>query len=192
MTNQTKLSLPRHGLESSNPEIHELLEAANNKLGFIPNMYRNMANLPALLQTYLSGYDNFREASELSPAEQEVVLLTISYEHSCHYCVAAHSMLADKVSNLPHEIITAIRDGKAIAEPKFFALNRFTSIMLNSRGWVEQSDTDKFLAAGFTQQHVLAITLAISVKVISNYSNHLFDTPLDEVFKAYQWHGKSK
>ncbi len=32
----------------------------------------------------------------------------------------------------------------------------------------------------------MAIILAISVKILSNYSNHLFDSDIDEVFAAYK------
>jgi hypothetical protein len=31
--------------------------------------------------------------------------------------------------------------------------------------------------------------LAISVKILSNYSNHLFNSELDSVFDDYAWEG---
>jgi AhpD family alkylhydroperoxidase len=62
-------------------------------------MYAVMANSPGLLETYATGYAAFREASGFTPAEQEVVLLTVSHENGCEYCVAAHSFLADQVSS---------------------------------------------------------------------------------------------
>lgn len=191
MSVQPKISLPSHGLESNDPEIRKILEGANNKLGFVPNMYSNMVNLPPMLETYLFGYDKFRSESGFSPVEQEVVFLTISYENSCHYCVAAHSMLADNVSKVPSEVTDAIREGRAISDPKLAALSLFTAAMVTCRGWVEKNVIENFLAAGFEEKHILAILLAISVKTISNYSNHLFDTPVDEVFKSREWHGKA-
>ena len=191
MTVQSKLSLPSHDLESKDPAIRRVLEGASKKLGFIPNMYANMVNLPPLLETYLYGYDKFRTKSGFNSVEREVVLLTISYENSCHYCVAAHSMLADNVSKVPGDVTDAIRERRAIPDPKLAALSLFTAAMVTRRGWVEQHDTDHFLAAGFEEKHILAILLAISVKTISNYSNHLFDTPVDDIFKSREWHGKA-
>jgi alkylhydroperoxidase family enzyme len=54
---------------------------------------------------------------------------------------------------------------------------------------VERSEIADFLAAGYTEEHVLSILLAASVKTISNYANHLFATPVDEVFKSREWRG---
>lgn len=47
-------------------------------------MYANMVNSRGLLERYLFGYDRFRKESGFSPAEQEVVFLTISRENGCH------------------------------------------------------------------------------------------------------------
>jgi len=34
---------------------------------------------------------------------------------------------------------------------------------------------------------VLEIVLAIAVKTLSNYSNHLFHTPVDDTFASFHW-----
>ena len=44
-----------------------------------------------------------------------------------------------------------------------------------------------FLAAGYSERHALELVLAIAVKTISNYSNHLFHTQIDPVFASYGW-----
>jgi len=189
MSQNRILELPQQQVNNANPKIHELLESAQQKLGFIPNMYANMANAPHLLDTYLFGYDQFRNESGLTPAEQEVVLLTISRHNRCQYCVAAHSMLADNVSKVPPEVTLAIRDDTEIHDDKLRALNLFTHTLLEKHGWLDQSDLDAFLQAGYQQLHVLDILLAISVKTISNYAIHLFATPVDDVFKSHEWQG---
>jgi alkylhydroperoxidase family enzyme len=48
-------------------------------------------------------------------------------------------------------------------------------------------DLQAFLAAGFSERQVLEIILAIAVKTISNYSNHVFHTEVDPVFAACRW-----
>ena len=60
-----------------------LLVNAQKKLGFVPNMYGAMVNSPGLLETYQLGYERFRTESGCTPAEQEVVFLTISFENGC-------------------------------------------------------------------------------------------------------------
>ncbi|MDX7018888.1 carboxymuconolactone decarboxylase family protein, partial [Klebsiella aerogenes] len=78
--------------------------------------------------------DWFRKESGFTPAEQEVVLLVISRINDCHYCVAAHSMIAEKVSKVPPQALQAIREGTAIDDPKLRALADFVKEMVESRG----------------------------------------------------------
>lgn len=187
MSTPFKTTLPPKGLDSSDPKAVALLSAAKQNMGMIPNMYANMANLPAMLESYSTGYKLFRQESGFTPAEQEVVLLTVSVENGCNYCVGAHSFLADKQSGVPTEVTDAIRDGGEVKDTKLGALHRFTSAMVTKRGWPSQDDVDEFLASGYTEKHILSIILAISVKIISNYSNHIFQTELDAPFRSRAW-----
>lgn len=163
----------------------ELLDGARAKLGFVPNMYRGMAVNPGLLATYLHGYALFRESGNFTPPEQEVVFLTISEANGCDYCTAAHSMLAVKVSKLSEAHTQALRDGKPLSDTKLEALRRFTLHMWETRGLPTKSEAEAFKAAGYSDVHVLEIILAISVKTISNYANHVNHTDLDAAFAPF-------
>ncbi|MEW6996129.1 carboxymuconolactone decarboxylase family protein [Colwelliaceae bacterium BS250] len=173
-------------LSSSSEAQASILNKAQKQVGFIPNMYSNMVNLPAFLESYLHGYDLFRQQSDLSPAEQEVVFLAISKANDCHYCMAAHSTLAANYSDLAAEVLTAIRNGEVINDSKLAALYAVAVEINDSRGRPAEHIVKAFLQQGYTETHLLAIILAISVKVLSNYSNHLFDTKVDQVFSAYK------
>jgi uncharacterized peroxidase-related enzyme len=173
-------------LASADEVQRTILEAAQKQVGFIPNMYANMVNLPAVLDTYLHGYGLFRGQSEFSPAEQEVVFLAISRVNGCSYCTGAHSMIADKVSGVPAPVLRSIREGSEIQDEKLSALFKFAMEVTESRGRPSVDGTTRFLAAGYTEKHIMSIVLAIAVKTLSNYSNHLFDTQLDARFAAYK------
>lgn len=187
MSSQHILSLAPRTLHNAEPRARAGLENAQKSLGFIPNMYAYMANSPILLDSYLHAYALFRQESEFTPVEQEVIFLTISRENGCHYCVAAHSFVGDAMSGVPIEVTNAIRDGHAIPDAKLQALSEFTRTMLNTRGHPCQGSVAAFQAAGYSELHLLNIIQAISVKILSNYANHLFSTPLDEVFQARKW-----
>jgi uncharacterized peroxidase-related enzyme len=187
MSSTRALTLPAHTLSSDSAPIRAVLEKAKEQVGFLPNMYANMVNSPGLLETYLFGYNRFRKESGFSPAEQEVVFLTISRENGCHYCVAAHSMLAEKMSGVPKDVIEAIRDGTPIQDAKLAALSDFTRTLLEQRGWVERKDIGRFVAAGFAEPQVLEIVLAVAVKTLSNWSNHMFETQVDDMFAGWVW-----
>ena len=164
----------------------EILSLALKQVGFIPNMYANMANAPAVLSTYLHGYGLFRSESGLGPVEQEVVFLGVSQANGCTYCTAAHSMIADKFSGVPAPVLSAIRQGHPIPDAKLAALYALTQEMVRTNGRPGQEKLSAFLAAGFTEQNILYIVLAIAVKVLSNYSNHAFGTEVDTRFAAYK------
>ena len=174
-------------IETAPDEAKMILEKALEQVGFIPNMYSNMANLPGLLDTYLAGYGAFREKSEFTPAQQEVVFLTISRDNECHYCVAAHSMIADTMSDVPSDVTDAIRTNNAIDDPSLAALHDFTHHLLLTQGRPSNDAVTKFLNADYNEKQILAIILAISVKILSNYTNHIFDTDVDAMFQSRVW-----
>lgn len=182
-----RISLQPVTAANSDERTKDLLLAAKKQAGMIPNMYANMANFPALLETYGTGYNLFRNEGGFTPAEQEVIFLTISKDNGCDYCMAAHSVVADMMSKVPVAVTDAIRNDAEIPDARLKALAVFTSIMVNKRGRPGDEDVREFLMADYTEKHILAIILAISVKTISNYSNHIFHTPVDTVFKAREW-----
>ncbi len=163
------------------------LDGSNKKFGFVPNLYRALANQPGLLDIYLRGYDSFRATSKFTPVEQEVVFLVIARENACTYCVAAHSVVADNVSKVPIEVTDAIRARAPIPDTRLAALAAFTEKMVISRGRPSADDVAALRAAGFEERHILDVILAISVKVISNYVNHVFHTPTDPAFAVRDW-----
>lgn len=163
----------------------DLLDGARAKLGFVPNMYRGMAINPGLLSTYLHGYAHFREQANFTAPEQEVVFLTISLANGCDYCTAAHSMLAVKVSKLSEAHTQALRDGKPLDDAKLEALRRFTHHMWETRGLPSTAEAEAFKAAGYSDVHILEIILAMAVKTISNYANHVNHSEVDDAFAAF-------
>jgi uncharacterized peroxidase-related enzyme len=153
----------------------------------VPNMYTFMANAPGLLETYMDGYTRFREESGFSPAEQEVVFLAISRENECAYCLAAHSLVADVFSQVPRAVTDAIRDNAPVPDARLAVLAGFARHLVSARGRPGESEARAFLAAGYSEQQILYLILAIAVKTISNYTNHVCDTPVDAAFKVREW-----
>lgn len=172
--------------ESGDADQKAVLAVALKQVGFIPNMYANMVNLAPVLSTYLHGYAEFRNKGGFSPVEQEVVFLALSLTNGCNYCGAAHSMLADKMSGVPADVLAAIREGKTIPDAKLQTLYDFTVELVEQKGKVSPGTGEKFKAAGFSDKHVMGVILAASVKTLSNFSNHFFETKLDEMFAPYK------
>ena len=91
-----------HTIETAPERARAGLRAAQQKLGFIPNMMAVLAESPGALAT-----------SSLSTAEQHFLALAISVDNGCTYCVSAYSMMATK-SGTPQQAVDAVRDGQPI------------------------------------------------------------------------------
>lgn len=164
----------------------DVLDLALKQVGFIPNMYANMANAPAMLNTYLYGYDLFRKESSFTTAEQEVIFLSISQHNGCNYCTAAHSMLADKMSGVPEDVLKALRNHQPIPDKRLAALASMAVEMVAKHGQPSPAIVKTFIEAGYQERDLLYIVLAAAVKTLSNYSNQAFGTQVDEKFAAYK------
>lgn len=191
MSAEFKTTLPLLTADTAQGDAADGLRAAEKAMGFAPNMYKAMANAPAVFAGYNAGYARFRSESGFTSVEQEVVFLVVSRGNGCEYCVSAHSFVADAMSKVPTEVTDAIRDGRPIADATLQALATFTQAMFDSRGKPTQAQAQAFLDAGYTEQHILYLILAIAVKTFSNYTNHIFHTPLDEAFAARKWSAKA-
>jgi uncharacterized peroxidase-related enzyme len=174
-----------HTKDTASSESAELLSNAERAFGFVPNLLGVMAESPAILKAYLTIGQIFDESS-FSPTERQVVILAASRFNECRYCIAAHSVIAG-LQKVPAEVIEAIRNDQSIADSKLEALRSFTTITVEKRGWVSDADIAVFLSAGYSKAQLLEVILGIGFKTLSNYVNHIADTPLDNAFAAQAW-----
>ena len=176
---------------SVSPISQEIFDHTQKQLGFVPNMYVTMGSNPALLDAYTHAYNTFRANAGFTPSEQEVVFLSVAYQNNCEYCMAAHSFVGDKMSNVPTEVTDAIRENKIVPDLKLAALSKLTRSLTENRGMVSQEEIDEFLAVGYTENHVLGIIVGIGVKTLSNYSNHITHPVVDDAFAGRTWKKRS-
>jgi len=174
-----------HTKDTAPPEAATLLEQAEANLGALPNLERVMAECPPLLAGYVDLWELFDE-TPLPPIERQVVYLTANYENNCTYCVPWHTYLAEQ-ANCPPEVIHALRNNTVIEDKKLEALHAFTRILIEQRGQATDEQTQAFFAAGYTKMHALAVVLGLSVKLMSNYTNSIAGTPLDEAMQSRAW-----
>lgn len=175
-----------HTIETAPVEAQKLLEGSQQKYGFVPNLHGGLAESPAALQAYLDLTRLFGTTS-LTLAEQQIVLIAASVENHCTYCVAAHSMIARQMVKVDQAIVDALREGQPLPDRKLEALAAFTRSVVKQRGLVSGKPLDDFIAAGYNRAQVLDVILGVAMKTLSNYTNHLIDTPLDKQFQSETW-----
>jgi alkylhydroperoxidase family enzyme len=100
--------------------------------------------------------------------------------------MAVHSTVA-QMQKLDGNIIEALRTGEAIADSKLEALRKFVQKVVEKRGWLEESEVDSFLSAGYSRAQLLEAVVGIAQKTLSNYINHIVKTPLDSAFEPNKW-----
>lgn len=172
--------------ENTAPEgARDTLKGIKSAFGFIPNAMAMLAESPAALSSYLL-LDSQVQQTSLSPAEVQVLILSISRENECHYCTAAHSLQA-KMASIGEGEIERLRAGEVLDNSKYQALAEFGRKMVRQRGWLGEQDLQAFLDAGYTKANIFDVVLVVAMKTITNYSNHITQTPLDDAFSAYRW-----
>lgn len=174
-----------HDIDSAPEKAKPLLEGSKKGMGMIPSLHAVMAEAPGLLEAYHTLHGLFTNTS-LNASEQTVVWQTINVENECHYCVPAHTGIAHMMK-VPEEITEALRNETALPDDRLEALRTFTLAVVRKRGNVSKEDLQAFYEAGYEQQQVLEVILGVAQKTMSNYVNHIAETPIDEPFQKFAW-----
>ncbi|WP_432411742.1 carboxymuconolactone decarboxylase family protein [Rasiella sp. SM2506] len=178
-------TLKVHNIETAPEESKQLLEKSQKAYGMIPGLHGVLAGAPGALEAYQTLHELFVNSS-FNNEELTVVWQTINVEHECHYCVPAHTGIA-KMMKVDDAITEALRNETSLANPKLEALRTMTLTIVRNRGHVTPENLTTFYAAGYGERQLLEIILGLSQKTISNYVNHIANTPVDEGFQKFAW-----
>lgn len=179
-----------HTTDTAPDQSVALLQGAQKAFGFVPNLIGVLAESPAVVEAYLTLSQIF-DKSSLSPVERQVAILAISRFNECDYCMAAHSVIAS-MQKVPANVIQAIRNDQPIADEKLEALRAFATTVVDKRGWISEDDVTAFLSASYSQAQILEVILAASLKTLSNYANHVAETPVDDEFAGRAWQPRTE
>ena len=177
------MSFTLHTIETAPKASQSQLEGSLKDFGMIPNLHAVMAEAPKVLEAYKILHELFQQSS-FNNEELTVIWQTINVEHNCHYCIPAHAGVAQMMKVDP-AISTAIRNGAALENEKLQVLHETTLALVRERGIVSEEVVAKFYSQGYVKQQMLEIILGISQKVMSNYVNHLSNTPVDKMFQSF-------
>lgn len=174
-----------HNAQSAPQGSGEFIDNAQKQFGMVPNLIGMLAESPVAVEAYETLAGLFTKTS-FSATERNIVWLAISSENECEYCMAAHTAIAmgEKIDG---QIIEAIRSNETLEDARLETLRSFTASVVANRGHVNEDEVAGFLDAGFTKENILEIIVGISHKILSNYVNHISETPLDKPFEKFAW-----
>jgi alkylhydroperoxidase family enzyme len=178
-----------HTVDSAPEKSRPLLAASQQEMGMIQGLHAVMAESPSVLNAYQTLHQLALDSS-FDKDEITVVWQTINVENACHYCVPAHTGIA-RMMEVSDDITNALRDEKPLPNDRLEALRTFTLAVMNKHGNVSRQDLDAFYSAGYRNRQVLEVILVLSQKTMSNYINHIAETPVDEPFRKFAWNKTS-
>jgi len=179
------MTFPSHDLDSAPEASKPLLEKSQKAFGRLPGLHKVLAESPQAYEGYQTLHKLFSE-TDFDADELTVVWQSINVEHACHYCVPAHTGIA-KMMKVSEDITEALRNETPLASAKLEALRTFTVQMVRERGNVSDAQMKAFFEAGYGHRAVLDVILGLAQKTMSNYINHVAETPVDEAFQPLAW-----
>ena len=122
-------------------DIRALCEETRAKIGFVPNVFLAYAQRPEHFRAFMHYHDLLMKGpSGLSRAEREAIVVAVSAENDCLYCVTAHGaalrilgkdeIVADQIAtnwrtaDLSPRLREILRFASRVNEPGFVATDR--------------------------------------------------------------------
>lgn len=162
--------------ENANPSVKQMYEKISDKLGTVPNIFKNMANSPHALQGYLALSEQANNTSLPAKLRSQISLLVAEY-NNCNYCLSAHTAIS-KSQGLSEKEILQARQSQA-ANAKESSILQLTHSILKNRGHVSEEDIQKAKREGISDQQILELILLITLNIYTNYCNNVTGTTLD-------------
>ncbi|WP_143305486.1 carboxymuconolactone decarboxylase family protein [Chitinophaga vietnamensis] len=158
------------------PVAKTVLDHVARKTGRVPNMYRVMAQSPAVLEAYDVFATTLKKGHIGAKLSEQIAIASAAY-NGCNYCLSAHTFGGSKVGLSEEEMLKA-RSFHASDEKSNAAL-QFTGKMLEAPQSLSPEDLTALRAQGFTDGEVLEIIANVTRNIFTNFLNVVAATPND-------------
>jgi uncharacterized peroxidase-related enzyme len=153
-------------------DIREIYETNRTKLGFVPNVFRAYARRPEHFRAFMQYHDVLMKgAGGLSRAEREAIVLAVSAENGCQYCMTAHGAalrILGKDPILAEQIANNWRT--ADLSPRWRAMLEFAS-HVNEPGFAAtDGEVETLKIAGFSEDDIWDIA---AIAAFFGFSNRM-------------------
>lgn len=147
------------------------------KLVMVPNVLCLIANSEPALETFVQ-YHFKLSSYKLSEKYQKMIGLAVSQFNDCSYCVALHTSTSIDRGILTKEECIDARRGKS-TDPKADAILRFTNVVLEKHGKIDNSEIANVKRQGFDDQQIVEIIAVISFITLANLTANVGKPELD-------------
>jgi uncharacterized peroxidase-related enzyme len=184
---ETRAPVSRFGepAESELPaDIREIYEQNRAKIGFVPNVFRAYARRPEHFRAFMAYHDVLMKGpGNLTRAEREAIVVAVSSENRCQYCMVAHgaalrilgkdAVVAEQIANnwrtadIPARLRAMLAFASKVNEPGFAA---------------SEHDIDDLHLAGFGDDDIWDIAAIAAFFGFSNRMAGVMDMRPNEEF----------
>ena len=185
---ETRRSISRFGEtpESELPDdIREIYEKNREKIGFVPNVFRAYAKRPDHFRAFMAYHDVLMKGpGNLSRAEREAIVVAVSSENRCQYCMVAHGAALRVIGKDPI-VAEQIANNWRTADisPRLRAMLAFAS-RVNEPGFTaSERQIDELHLAGLSDEDIWDIGAIAGFFGFSNRMAGIMDMrPNDEFY----------
>jgi uncharacterized peroxidase-related enzyme len=166
-------------------DMRDRMLAVQEKAGFVPNVFVALAHRPDEWRAFFAYHDALMERDGgLSKAEREMIVVAVSADNDCHYCVIAHgAILRIRAKNPRIADQVAINYRKADITPKQKAMLDFALKVSRDSRSIGDTDFGKLRAHGFSDEEIWDIAGITALFGMSNrMANFLSMRPNDEFY----------
>jgi uncharacterized peroxidase-related enzyme len=153
-----------------------ILDGIQKALGFVPNVFRLVANSPAALTAFTGLQGGLSKTLDVKTRER--IALAVAEVNGCDYCLSAHTYLGLNLAKMSPEEIALNRKG-ASADAKANAAVRFAAKIAEARGHVDNDDITAVRSAGFSDAQIVEIVALVAENTFTNYLNEVAKTDID-------------
>jgi len=187
--NENNKSISRFPVPALNelPEdLRTLILEVQEKTGFIPNVFLALAHRPDECRAFFAMHDALMlRKGNLSKAEKEMIVVTVSAGNECHYCVVAHGAIlriVAKNSLLADQL--AINYRKADITPRQRAMLDFAVKVSQASATIGDEDFERLRSHGFDDEDMWDIGGISAFFCLSNRMANLTSMRPNEEFYA--------
>lgn len=171
MTKQLKVMALEAGPQDRlEPEVAEYFRKCEEKLGFVPNVFRAYAFDNAKLKAFILMADELMLGeSGLSKTEREMIAVAVSAINHCHYCLTSHGAALRQRGKDPElgELI-AQNYRAADLDRRQKAMLDFAAKLTEAPDKIEEADREILRRAGFSDRDIWDIGAVASFYNMSN------------------------
>ena len=162
--------------EQASDAARKLLDAVKRQLGLVPNIFKTLAQSPAVLDAYLKQMSALA-SGDLDPKLREQIALVAAGKNQCDYCASAHTLLGKGAGVAESELANNLKAQSTDTTTQ--AALSFAAAIVDQRGRVADSELAAVRQAGFSDGQIVEIIAVTCMNIFTNYFNHIADTEVD-------------